>query len=43
MLLFLIVNEDVLLIQGSNMYNLLMKLYSFTPKFHILPQGSAWS
>ena len=34
MLLYLVVNEDVLLVQSGDMHNLLRKVYSFTPKFH---------
>ena len=34
MLLYVITNEDVLLIQSGDMHNLLRKVYSFTHKFH---------
>ena len=34
MLLYLACNEEVLLVQSGDMYRLLQKAYSFTPKFH---------
>ena len=34
MLLYMEVNEDVLLVQSGDMHNLLRKVYSFTEKFH---------
>ena len=35
LLLYLVCNENVLLVESGDMYQLIHKLYSFTPKFHI--------
>ena len=35
MLLYLICNENVLLVESGDMYGLVQKVYCFTPKFHV--------